>query len=129
MDTESLFSTLLPFLLIAIMLSYSMENVSPSAAVSIDSSQESPRCKKMLQTSLVKANDHTSGVTQGAEQTAPFQESTSVSSNCNTFLQLIPVETQHLAAPGESSLLFPPYITATPSHAFVFQEPDPPQTI
>ncbi|WP_372636989.1 hypothetical protein [Fodinibius sp.] len=129
MNTESIFGALLPFLMTAVLLSYSMEGVSPSATVSFDSSQQSSLCKNILQTSLVKAKDHPSGVKQSDEQSTPSQGATTVSSSCNTSLQVIPVEKQHLAGPHESSLLFPPYTSDVPSQAFVFQEPDPPQTI
>lgn len=130
MDTESIYSALLPLLMISVLLSFGVKDVSPSAAVSFDSGQQNSLCKKnILQTSLAKAIDYSPGVSQRDEQSAASQGSTTASSSCQTSLQLIPVEMQHLAAPRESPLLFPPYISAIPSHAFVFQEPDPPQTI
>lgn len=128
MNTENISGALLPFLMTAVLLSYSMEGVSPSVAVSYDSSQQGSLCINALQASFVKANNHPSGVRQNEEQSTPSQGATAVSSTCNISLQVIPVEKQHLAAPHESRLLFPPYTSVVSSQSFVFQEPDPPQT-
>ena len=126
MDTRNISSTFLSFLVIAVMLlSYSTKDVSLSNSVSL--SQQSTFCKNAHQTSIVK--DQPSEVTQEGSEATSAQGSSPVSSSCSISLQVIPVEKQYMLSPGESSLVFPPHTSVISSQAFVFQEPDPPQTV
>lgn len=128
MDTKSKFSTLLSFLVLAaLLLSYSMESVSSSNSTFYSSSQQSSLCKGAQIISSV--NNQPSGVKQGDEDTVPSQGATTVSSSCSVSLQVIPVKKHNLISPSVSSLVFLPFTPAISSQAFVFQEPDPPQTI
>lgn len=128
MNTESIFNTFLSLLMVAVvLLSYSMEGVSLSNSIAVESSQQSSLCKNAFQTSLVK--NQPSEVNQGDEGTTSSQKTAAVSSSCSTSLQVVPVKKQELEAPAESSLIFAPYASSVSSQVFVFQEPDPPQTI
>jgi hypothetical protein len=125
MDTGIKFSSLLSFLLVVpLLLSYSMADVSKSNFYS--STQQNSFCKKAQITSLVESQP--SGVKQSKEDAVPSQGVNSIST-CSMSLQVIPVKEQNLVSPGEDSFVFPPFTPATSSQAFMFQEPDPPQTI
>lgn len=125
MDTENIRSTFLSFLMIAVvLLPYGAEGVSLSSSIS--TSQQNSLCKKASQTAVVK--DQPSEVKQGDKKATSTQSATSVSS-CSISLQVIPAEKQYVLLPGRKSFVFLPYTPAISSQAFVFQEPDPPQTI
>jgi len=126
MDTENIPGIFLSFLLVAVMLlSYSTKDVSLSNSVSL--SQQSSFCNNIHQTSFVK--DRPSGVEQGESNSNPSQGATTVSYSCNISLQILPIEKQNLESPAEDSFVFQSYNSTVSSQAFVFQEPDPPQTI
>lgn len=128
MDSESIFHTLVTLLLMAaLLLSFSMAGVSQFNATSFGSSQENSVCEKALQNSLSK--DKPFGFKQEDNEANPSESATTVTSSCSISLQVIAVEKQNLAAPAESSFTFPPQTSGIFSQAFVYQEPDPPQTI
>lgn len=125
MDRRNISSTFLSLLVIAVMLlSYSTKDVSLSNSVAL--SQQSSFCKNAQQTLITK--DQPSEITKEGSEATSTQGSSSVSSSCNISLQVIPVEKRYMLSPGERSLVFPPHTTIS-SQAFVFQEPDPPQTV
>ena len=128
MDTESKINTFISLLVIAaLLLSYSMDNVSASNSTFYNSSQQTLLCKNAQVIS--SANNHFSGVAQKDKDSAPSQGTTTVSPSCSISLQVIPVKKQNMIPPRKTSFAFPPFTPAISSQAFVFQEPDPPQTI
>jgi len=106
-----------------------MEGVYSSNAISMSSSQQYSFCKTALPASAAAVQStHSSGVEEEQEQSSPVQDVSNILSSCNT-LQVISVEKKQLTPPGARSFTFPPFSAAIASQAFVFQEPDPPQTI
>lgn len=128
MDTASNINTLFSLLVIAaLLLSYSTDDVSTSDSAFFSSSQQTSLCKNAQTISSV--SNQFPGVAQKDDNTTPSQGTATVSSSCSISLQVIPVEKQHLAPPHKTSFAFPPFTPAIASQAFVFQEPDPPQTV
>lgn len=125
MDTKSKFSTFFFFLMMAVLL---LSGVSTSNTISFGSDQQSSLCKNAHLTSLVNG-DQPFEVKKGGEGATPSQGATPVSSSCSISLHVIPVKKLSLGSPKESSLTFSPYTSVIPSQAFVYQEPNPPQTV
>ena|GEM_PF-4451258 len=130
MDNKSTLNTLLSLLLlVAILLSYSIEGVYPSfnSYSNISSVQQHSMCWKAKAQQLSLAMHKPAGVNQHQNQSSSPQAATAITYSCNISLQMIAVKKQKIGTSASAKLIHPPFTPTISSQVFINREPDPPQ--
>ncbi len=128
MNSENIYSLFLCILMMAVTLSFGMEEESSSGSIYMSGDQLYANCKTVPSASIKGTqSSETPEMEKKQKQSTPVKGAASLATSCNT-LQVLTVEKQQLIPPAAYSFSFPSFASAITSQSFVFQEPDPPQT-